>query len=58
MIYAPLYSNVGGNGLLVYVDNVDTYDERAKAAGTLILSAPENSFPGRRYRCEDLEGQR
>lgn len=46
------------NGLLVYVSDVDAHYDRAKNAGAVILSPPEDGFPGRRYRCEDLEGQR
>jgi len=46
------------NGLLVYVSDVDAHYNRAKNAGAVILSPPEDGFPGKRYRCEDLEGQR
>ena len=46
------------NGLLVYVTDIDHHYERAMAQGAKILSEPENGFPGRRYRTEDLEGQR
>lgn len=46
------------DGLLVYVEDVDAHYERAKAAGAVLLSEPEDGFPGRRYRAEDLEGHR
>ena len=46
------------DGALVYVDNVDEHYERAKKAGAVILSEPEDGGPGRRYRAEDIEGHR
>ena len=46
------------NGVLVYVDDVDEHYDRAKRAGARILSEPEDGYPGRRYRVEDLEGHR
>jgi uncharacterized glyoxalase superfamily protein PhnB len=46
------------NGLLVYVDNVDAHFKRAKENGAEILSEMENGFPGKRYRCADIEGHR
>jgi uncharacterized glyoxalase superfamily protein PhnB len=46
------------DGVLVYVDDVDAHYARAAAAGATILSVPEDGFPGRRYRAEDLEGHR
>lgn len=46
------------DGLMVYVDDLDSHYEHAKAAGALILTEPEEGFPGKRYRCEDLEGHR
>lgn len=46
------------DGVLVYVDDVSAHHERAKAAGAVILSAPEDGPPGRRYRAEDPEGHR
>jgi uncharacterized glyoxalase superfamily protein PhnB len=46
------------DGVLVYVDDVDAHYDRAMRAGATILSAPEDGFPGRRYRAEDLEGHR
>ena len=46
------------DGVLVYVTDVDAHVAQAKAAGATILTAPEDGFPGRRYRVEDLEGHR
>jgi uncharacterized glyoxalase superfamily protein PhnB len=46
------------DGVLVEVDNVDEHCARARAAGALILSEPETTPDGRRYRVEDLEGHR
>ena len=46
------------NGLLVYVDNVDEHFKRAKDKGVEILSEIEEGFPGKRYRCADIEGHR
>lgn len=46
------------DGLLVYVEDVAAHYERAKAAGAVLLSEPEDGPPGRRYRAEDLEGHR
>lgn len=46
------------NGLLVYVDDVEAHFARAQAAGARVLGPIEDGFPGRRYRAEDLEGQR
>jgi uncharacterized glyoxalase superfamily protein PhnB len=46
------------NGLLVYVENVERHFQIAKENGAEILSEIENDFPGRRYRCEDIEGHR
>ena len=46
------------NGLLVYVDDVDAHFKKAKSNGAEILSEIETGFPGKRYRCADLEGQR
>jgi uncharacterized glyoxalase superfamily protein PhnB len=44
------------DGVLVYVDDVSSHFERARAAGARILSEPEDGSP--RYRAEDLEGHR
>jgi uncharacterized glyoxalase superfamily protein PhnB len=46
------------DGVLVYVDDVDAHFARAKAAGARILTEPEDGFPARRYRTEDIEGHR
>ena len=46
------------DGVLVYVDDLDAHFKCAVAAGAVILSNPEDGYPGRRYRAEDLEGHR
>lgn len=46
------------NGLLVYVVNIDEHFNTAKENGGLILSEIEEGFPGKRYRCADIEGHR
>lgn len=47
------------DGLLVYVDDVDEHFARAKDAGAMVLSEPEDTeFGERHYRAEDLEGHR
>ena len=46
------------NGLLVYVEDVEAHYKKAKEKGAEILSAIEEGFPGKRYRCADIEGQR
>jgi len=46
------------DGVLVYVDDVDAHFERAREGGATILSEPEGTPDGRRYRAEDLEGHR
>ncbi len=46
------------NGLLVYVDDVEAHYKKAKANGAEILSEIEDDFPGKRYRCADIEGHR
>ena len=46
------------NGLLVYVADVDAHYKNAKANGAEILSEVEDGFPGKRYRCADIEGHR
>jgi PhnB protein len=41
----------------VYVDDVDTHHERARAAGATITEEPQDMFYGdRRYAAEDPEG--
>lgn len=46
------------DGVLVYVDDVASHFERAKASGATILSPVEESPNGKRYRAEDTEGHR
>lgn len=46
------------NGLLVYVDNLEEHFKRAKENGAEVLSEIEEDFPGKRYRCADIEGHR
>jgi uncharacterized glyoxalase superfamily protein PhnB len=46
------------DGVLVYVDNLDSHFAQAMAAGATILSPVETSPNGKRYRAEDLEGHR
>jgi uncharacterized glyoxalase superfamily protein PhnB len=46
------------DGVLVYVDDVDSHFDRARQAGAQILSEPEDGPPARRYRVEDIEGHR
>ncbi|MEO6797724.1 MAG: VOC family protein [Candidatus Dormibacter sp.] len=46
------------DGVLVYVDDVKLHASKAKAAGAKILSEPESTENGVRYRVEDLEGHR
>lgn len=46
------------NGLLVYVENVDEHFKKAKENSAEILSEIEEDFPGKRYRCADIEGHR
>lgn len=46
------------DGVLVYVDDVTAHFERARSGGATILSQPEGTGDGRRYRAEDLEGHR
>ena len=46
------------DGVLVYVNDIDAHYQQASSAGATILSEPEDGFPARRYRAEDLEGHR
>lgn len=46
------------DGVLVYVDDVQSHFQRAKQHGATILSQPESGPDGGRYRAEDLEGHR
>src|SRR6185437_896700 len=46
------------NGILVYVENVEEPFKNANENGAEILSEIEEGFPGKRYRCADIEGHR
>ena len=46
------------DGVLVSVEDVDEHYRRARAAGAVILTEPEDAPYGRMYRVEDLEGHR
>jgi len=46
------------NGVLVYVNDVESHFNHAKKNGAIILSDIETGGPGKRYRVADLEGQR
>jgi uncharacterized glyoxalase superfamily protein PhnB len=46
------------DGVLVYVEDVDSHFEQARSAGARILSEPAEGPVGRSYRAEDLEGHR
>jgi uncharacterized glyoxalase superfamily protein PhnB len=46
------------DGVWVAVDDVGAHAARARDAGARLLSEPENSPHGHRYRVEDLEGHR
>jgi PhnB protein len=46
------------DGVLVYVDDVESHARTARAAGASILTDVEHDEHGRRYRVEDLEGHR
>ena len=46
------------DGVLVYVDNLDSLYQCAKGAGAKILSEIEDGPPGRRFRAEDIVGHR
>lgn len=46
------------NGVMLYVEDVETTLERASKAGARILSEIEDGQPGRRFRAEDPEGHR
>ena len=46
------------DGVHVYVDDVDTHCERARAAGATIVNEPQDSPYGRLYAAEDVEGHR
>ncbi len=44
--------------VLVYVDGVGAHHRQAAAAGAAILSEPQPSENGKRYRAKDVEGHR
>jgi len=46
------------NGVLVYVDDVEAHFQHSRTNEAILLSALETGGPGKRYRVEDLEGQR
>ena len=46
------------NGVLVHVPEVDGLYERCQRLGARVLGGIEDGEPGRRFRVEDLEGQR
>jgi uncharacterized glyoxalase superfamily protein PhnB len=46
------------DGVLVYVEDLDSHFARAREAGATILTGIEEDPPERRYRAEDLEGHR
>ena len=46
------------DGVVVYIDDVDTHFGRSKRGGAKILSEPESNERQRQYRVEDLEGHR
>ena len=46
------------DGVLVQVEHLNAHFARARAAGAVMLSEPENTPDGRHYRAEDLEGHR
>jgi PhnB protein len=46
------------DGVLVYIDDVDSHFKKAQAEGATVLSQVEDGGPGRLYRAADLEGHR
>jgi PhnB protein len=46
------------DGVLVYIDDVDSHFKTAQAEGATLLSQVEDETPGRLYRAADLEGHR
>lgn len=46
------------DGVLAFVDDVDTHFSRARQEGATMLSEIENGGPGRLYRAADIEGHR
>ena len=46
------------DGVLVFVDDINSHFTRAQLEGATMLSEIENGGPGRLYRAADLEGHR
>jgi PhnB protein len=46
------------DGVLVFVDDIDSHFTQAKREGATLLSGIENGGPGRLYRAADPEGHR
>jgi uncharacterized glyoxalase superfamily protein PhnB len=46
------------DGVLVFVDDIDSHFTRAQLEGATMLSDIESGGPGRLYRAADLEGHR
>jgi PhnB protein len=46
------------DGVLVFVDDVDSHFIQARKAGAMLLSEIESGGPGRLYRAADVEGHR
>ena len=46
------------DGVVVYVDDVETHFSKAKRGGAKILTEVETNPRQKQYRCEDLEGHR
>jgi uncharacterized glyoxalase superfamily protein PhnB len=56
-IASPRTLHAATQGLYVRVEDVDAHFERARAAGAVITSPPEDTdFGSRDYHCVDLEG--
>lgn len=56
-LHAPEAGDRAHQALKVYVDDLDGHFRRARAAGAVVVSEPEDGFwGGRVYRVRDLEG--
>jgi MerR family transcriptional regulator, thiopeptide resistance regulator len=56
---SPKSLDVRGDGLVVYVDDVDAHYQQARAAGAHIESEPvDQPYGQREYGAHDLEGHR
>jgi uncharacterized glyoxalase superfamily protein PhnB len=54
---APLEGSSVGQGIYVYIDDVDAHFEQARAGGARVVYPPEDTAWGtRRYRALDPEG--